>query len=123
MELRRRLLELGEQTVTMLITTNGTRSWAVYLNDALDEVLAYHGRLMPGPRYADEDDEKDLADGALVRHLASRLSGVKIIRLEQSGVPVARIQLADDFGHRFEVTVKRWRRMVIPSLGTTKLSQ
>jgi len=45
--LRRCFAELGEQRVTLLIATDESRSWAIYLNEALDEVLAFHGRTLP----------------------------------------------------------------------------
>jgi hypothetical protein len=120
-ELRRRLKELGEHRLTMLITTDGTRSWAIYLNEGLDEVLTYHGRALPGPKYSHQDDKDDLTNGILVRHLASQLFRTKIVKLDQSEGMAARIELADDSGHRYEVAVKGWRRMEIPPPGNEEV--
>jgi hypothetical protein len=116
-ELRKRLAGLGEQRLTMLITSDGSRSWVVYLNEGLTEVLAYHGRSLPGPRYSPEDDAEDVTKGTFVRHLASNLIRTKIIKLDHSELPAASVELADASGHHYAVRFERWLRLSAPSPG------
>ena len=122
-EPRRRLAELGEQRVTLLIISDQSRSWAIYLNETLDEVLAFHGRTLPGPRYSLEDDEEDLTKGTHVRHLARHLIRTQIVKLEHSEPMVANVELADDSGHHYAVRFERWLRISTPSPGNERNSQ
>jgi len=68
-DFRRTLTELGEQRLQMLIASDETRSWVIYLTEDLKTILAFHGRLKPGPGFAPEDDEHDIGHGEVVRDL------------------------------------------------------
>lgn len=104
-----------------MIISDQSRSWAIYLNEALDEVLAFHGRTLPGPRYSLEDDEEDLTKGTLVRHLARHLIRTQIVKLEHSEPMVANVELADDSGHHYAVRFERWLRISTPSSGNEEI--
>ena len=121
-ELRRRLRKLGEQRLAMLIISDPTRSWAIYLNEALDEVLAYHGRALPGPRYSIEDDDQDVAGGIFVRHLVTPSSRTEIVKLDQSEPMVVKVELAEDSGRRYEMVFNGWRRMSVPPPGRVEIA-
>lgn len=47
---RRRLGELGTTLVSRLIAVDDTRSWAIFMDAALERVLAFHGRALPQQR-------------------------------------------------------------------------
>jgi hypothetical protein len=110
-ELRHRLAELGEQRVTLLIATDQSRSWAIYLSEALDEVLAFHGRTLPEPRFSWEDDARDLEAATLIRHHTIAPSGARVVRLNNSNPPTPAIELIDDAGHRYMVKFTGFRRL------------
>lgn len=120
-EFRRRLGELGEQKLAMLTSSDGSRSWAIYMSEGLDEVLAYHGRSLPGPQYSLEDDREDVIRGTLIRHLASHLIRTKIVKLDRSKLPVLNVELADDSGHHYAVRFERWHRVSTPSPGNEEI--
>ena len=101
-DLRRRLAELGDRWLSQLIATDATRSWAVYLNKSLDEVLAFHGRTLPGPRHTVEDDEADLLEPTLIRHLPIDVAGMRAVRLDNSKLGSSRVVLADAVGRGYE---------------------
>jgi hypothetical protein len=111
-DLRRRFTELGEQRVTLLITTDHSRSWAIYLNDALDEVLAFHGRTLPGPQYSFEDDQQDVETATPVRHLKSGLSGTRVVRFDHSRLGAPVVDLSDASGNRYVVRFTGFRRVM-----------
>jgi hypothetical protein len=54
-DFRRTLTELGEQKLQMLIASDVTRSWVIYLTEDLKTILAFHGRLKPGSHFRKED--------------------------------------------------------------------
>jgi hypothetical protein len=93
----------------------------IYLSEGLDEVLAYHGRSLPGPRYSVEDDEEDVTKGTLVRHLASHLIRIKVVKLVHSKPMAANVELADDSGHHYAVRFERWLRISTPSPGNEEI--
>ncbi|TMC54843.1 MAG: hypothetical protein E6J20_02640 [Chloroflexi bacterium] len=110
-DLRRRLAELGDHRLTQLIATHATRSWAIYLNESLDEVLAFHGRTLPGPRHTVEDDEADLLEPTLIRHLPVDVAGMRPVRLDHSKVGSPRVALIDATGHGYELRFTGFHRL------------
>ena len=120
-ELRRRLAALGEQSVTLLIATDQSRSWAIYLNEALDEVLAFHGRTLPGPMYSFEDDKKDLEAPTLIRSLSVAPPGTRVVRLDNSTLPALSVELIDDSGDRYFVRFDSFRRLHTASPENTEI--
>jgi len=68
-DFRRTLTELGEERLQMLIASDEARSWVIYLTEDLKTILAFHGRLKPGPQFTLEDDERDIGHGEVVRDL------------------------------------------------------
>ncbi len=110
-DLRRRLAELGDHRLTLLIATDATRSWAIYLNESLDEVLAFHGRSLPGPRHTVEDDEADLLEPTLIRHLPIDVAGMRAVRLDNSKLGSPRVVLTDAVGRGYEFRFTGLRRL------------
>jgi len=110
-DLRRRLAELGDRRVTLLIVTDEARSWAIYLSESLDEVLAFHGRTLPGPRHTLEDDEEDLRQPRLVRHLPIDVAGMRAVKLDRTKLGSPRIVLTDGAGHGYEFRFAGLRRL------------
>lgn len=112
-EFRRRLAELGEQCLTLLLISDQSRSWAIYLNEKLSEVLAYHGRSLPGVRYSIEQDEDDVAAGVLVRSLIPEIRAT-IAKLDMSRLPAVHVELLEASGRRWNITFPRWHMIRRP---------
>jgi len=119
--LRRCFAELGEQRVTLLIATDESRSWAIYLNEALDEVLAFHGRTLPGRRYSFEEDEKYLESATVIRSLSVATPGTRVVRLDKSTFPALAVELIDDSGHRYFVKFERFSRFHTATQGSNEV--
>jgi hypothetical protein len=119
---RKTLSELGEQRVQMLIATDETRSWAIYLSEGLKAILAFHGRLKPGPQFAPEDDERDIGEGEVVREV---LSGepAKVDKLDLTDMPSAKVEVRDARGHRYELTFSGCCRIQHPAPDNETVAQ
>ncbi len=120
-DLRRRLKELGDHWLSQLIVTDATRSWAIYLNESLDEVLAFHGRTLPGPRHTMEDDEADLLEPTLIRHLPIDVAGMRPVRLDHSNIGSPRVVVTDATGRGYELRFIGWRRLRTAAPGDAEI--
>jgi hypothetical protein len=96
---------------TLLIVTDEARSWAIYLSESLDEVLAFHGRTLPGPRHTLEDDEEDLRQPTLVRHLPVDVAGMRAMKFDRTKPGSPRIVVTDSAGHGYEFRFAGFRRL------------
>ncbi len=106
----RPLMELGEQKLQLLVATDGTRSWAIYLTEDLQAILAFHGRLKPGPQLPPEDDQRDIDQGEMVRNVLASDS-VRVERLDLTTMSSAKVEISDANGQRHELIFSGWRRI------------
>jgi hypothetical protein len=120
-DLRRRLNELGDHRLSQLIATDATRSWAIYLNESLDEVLAFHGRTLPGPRHTMEDDEADLLEPTLIRRLPIDVAGMRPVRLDHSKLGSPRVVLTDATGRGYEFRFMGLRKLRMAAPGDAQI--
>jgi hypothetical protein len=121
-DLRRRLADLGDQRVSMIHVTDQTRSWAIYLNEELTTVLAYHGRLLPGVRYSPEADDDDLVNGTVIRTLLPESTRARVAKLDLTSPRAARVEVSDLSGRQIEITFASWRRIRHPSPSNETIS-
>ncbi|HEX2681521.1 MAG TPA: hypothetical protein VHQ03_09540 [Candidatus Dormibacteraeota bacterium] len=121
-DFRRTLTELGEQRLQMLIASDETRSWVIYLSEDLKTILAFHGRPKPGPRFAPEDDERDISKGEVVRDV---LPGepAKVEKLDLTDMRLARVEVRDARGQRYELTFGGCNRIQHPAPGNELVAQ
>ena len=121
-DFRRTLTELGEQRLQMLIASDEMRSWVIYLTEDLKTILAFHGRLKPGPRFAPEDDEHDIGHGEVVRDL---LPGdlARVDKLDLTNMRSARVEVRDARGQCYELTFGGCHRIQHPAPGNELVAQ
>jgi len=121
-DFRRTLIELGEQRLQMLIASDETRSWVIYLTEDLKTILAFHGRLKPGPRFELEDDEHDIGHGEVVRDL---LPGqpASVDKLDLTDMRSARIEVRDALGQCYELTFSGCHRIQHPAPGNELVAE
>jgi hypothetical protein len=120
-DLPRRLADLGDHRLTMLIATDATRSWAIYLNESLDDVLGFHGRTLPGSRHTSEDDDADLLEPTLIRHLPVDVAGMQAVKLDLSRPRSPHLVLADPAGHGYEFRFAGCLRLRTSPPGNTQI--
>lgn len=115
-EFRRTLAGLGDQRLQQLIATDGTRSWAIYLTEDLKAVLAFHGRVLPGPRFDPNQDEQDVREGEVVRELLpAGLS--RVDKLDLSTFGSVSVHLTHAAGERYELIFSGCQRIQHPPPG------
>ena len=113
---RLQLDALGERVVWQLVSANSaTRmSFAIYLDDELQEVLAFSGRPMPGPFFTDVQNTEDLAAGTVVRSLVSGLVDTRIAKVDVSRIEQRSVELTSASGMRYRVTFGDLRMIMHP---------
>jgi len=121
-DFRRTLTELGEQRLQMLIASDETRSWVIYLSEDLKTILAFHGRLKPGPRLAPEDDEHDIGHGEVVRDLLPA-EFARVDKLDLTDMLSARVEVRDVRGQCYELTFAGCHRIQHPAPGNELVAQ
>ena len=121
-DFRRTLLALGEQKLQTLVATDETRSWAIYLSEDLKAILAFHGRLKPGPQFAPEDDERDIGQGEVVRDVLPG-EAVNVEKLDLTGMPSAKVEVRNERGERYELTFSGWHRIQHPPPGNETVAR
>ena len=121
-EFRRTLSELGEQRLQQLVATDETRSWVIYLSEDLKAILAFHGRLKPGPRFDPAEDERDIAEGNVLREV---LPGevATIHKLDLTDMRSARVEVTNERGQRFELTFSGYHRIQSPAASNETVAQ
>jgi hypothetical protein len=114
-EIRQRLAGLGDQPVTELLKTDETSTWVVFLNDGLNDVLAFGSRRLPEPKYTTIQDEQDISEGVKVDQLHQGALGLRVVKLDLGRPAGLRVELMDDLGRRFEVGFRAFRRVHPPT--------
>lgn len=116
-EFRRALSALGEEKLQQFVVTDGTRSWAIYLSEDLQYVRTFHGRSLANRYFAPQEDERDLAEGELVRDLFPGISA-KVETLDLSGRPAAKVILALQERRRYELSFVSCGAIRSPAAGS-----
>lgn len=115
-EFRRTMGELGDQKLQQLVATDGTRSWAIYLTEDLKAVLAFHGRVKPGPRFDPKQDEQDVREGEVVRELLP--AGLSTVdKLDLSTVKTVTVHVTGAAGEQYELIFSGCQRIQHPPPG------
>lgn len=84
--------------------------------------MAFHGRLKPGPRFDPADDERDIADGDVIREvLPGEQATVEKIDLTDMRSP--RVEVRNERGLRFELTFGGCHRIQHPAAGNETVAQ
>jgi hypothetical protein len=119
---RTTLSELGEKRLQMLIASDATRSWVIYLSEDLKAILAFHGRLKPGPQFSLDDDERDIGQGDVVRDL---LAGepAKVEQLDLTSMRSAKVEVKNASGQRYELTFNGCSRIQHPAPGNETVAR